>query len=50
MTVTHLVFALVTTAYILTAIQLEERDLMHEHPEYAEYRKRVPMLVPGLPL
>ncbi len=35
--------------YILTAIQLEERDLMHEHPEYADYRKRVPMLVPGLP-
>ena len=49
MTVTHLVFALVTTAYIVTAIQLEERDLMHEHPEYADYRKRVPMLVPGLP-
>jgi protein-S-isoprenylcysteine O-methyltransferase Ste14 len=49
MTVTHLVFAFVTTAYILTAIQLEERDLLHEHPEYAEYRKQVPMLVPGLP-
>jgi protein-S-isoprenylcysteine O-methyltransferase Ste14 len=49
MTVTHLVFALVTTAYIVTAIQLEERDLMQVHPEYAEYRKRVPMLVPGLP-
>src|SRR3954462_10115946 len=32
MTVTHLLFALVTTAYILTAIQLEERDLMREHP------------------
>ncbi len=27
MTVTHLVFALVTTAYILLAIQMEERDL-----------------------
>jgi protein-S-isoprenylcysteine O-methyltransferase Ste14 len=49
MTVTHLVFALVTTAYILTAIQLEERDLIVEHPEYAEYRKQVPMLVPGIP-
>jgi len=22
---------------------------MKEHPEYAEYRKQVPMLVPGLP-
>jgi methanethiol S-methyltransferase len=48
MTVTHLVFALATTAYILVAIQLEERDLMKVHPEYAEYRERVPMLVPGL--
>jgi len=49
MTVTHLVFALMTTGYILVAIQFEERDLMKEHPEYAEYRKQVPMLVPGLP-
>jgi protein-S-isoprenylcysteine O-methyltransferase Ste14 len=49
MTVTHLFFALVTTAYILVAIQLEERDLMKAHPEYAAYRKQVPMLLPGLP-
>jgi methanethiol S-methyltransferase len=48
MTVTHLFFALVTTAYILVAIQLEERDLMKEHPEYAAYRKQVPMLVPRM--
>lgn len=48
MTVTHLVFAAVTTAYILFAIQLEERDLMKVHPEYATYREQVPMLVPGL--
>ena len=46
MTVTHLLFATVTTAYILVAIRLEERDLVDAHPEYADYRKRVPMLVP----
>ena len=49
MTVTHLFFALVTTAYILVAIQFEERDLMAAHPEYAEYRQQVPMIVPGMP-
>jgi protein-S-isoprenylcysteine O-methyltransferase Ste14 len=49
MTVTHLVFALGASAYILIAIQLEERNLIEAHPEYAEYREKVPMLVPGLP-
>lgn len=48
MTVTHLVFALATTAYILIAIQLEERDLETAHPEYRAYRRQVPMLIPFL--
>ncbi len=47
MTVAHLVFAIATTAYILIAIQFEESDLLREHGStYAQYRARVPMLVP----
>ena len=47
MTVGHLLFALGTTAYILIAIQLEERDIMSVHGSaYEEYRKRVAMLLP----
>jgi len=49
MTVAHLFFALLTTAYILIAIRFEERDLVAEHgARYSEYRKQVPMLVPRL--
>ena len=47
MTVAHLVFALMTSAYVLIAIQLEERGLVGEHGEsYRAYRRRVPMLIP----
>jgi protein-S-isoprenylcysteine O-methyltransferase Ste14 len=46
MTATHLLFAVMTAAYILIAIQLEERDLAAAHPEYASYRARVGMLIP----
>lgn len=47
MTLAHLVFAVMTTAYIVIAIQLEERDLVHEHgAAYEAYRRTVPMLLP----
>lgn len=49
MTVGHLVFTLVTTVYILVALQLEERDLIGYFGEkYEAYRRRVPMLIPRL--
>ena len=47
MTVGHLLFAAVCTAYMLVAIPLEERDLIHEFGDaYRDYRARVAMLVP----
>ena len=47
MSVTHLVFAIATTAYILIAIQLEERDLVDAlGDDYRRYRERVPMIIP----
>lgn len=46
MTAAHLLFALMTTAYILIAIRLEERDLTRAFPEYESYRRKVPALIP----
>lgn len=48
MTLAHLFFAFVTTAYIVIAIQFEEADLIAEHGAvYESYRQQVPMLIPG---
>lgn len=50
MTASHLVFALLTTAYILVAIRFEERDLVAAFgADYLAYRRRTPMLVPRMP-
>lgn len=43
----HLLFAVVTTLYIIVALQLEEHDLLsHFGDEYKAYKSRVSMLFP----
>lgn len=47
MTVTHLVFALLLTAYTLVGVTYEEKDLLREFGDtYRSYQKRTPMLIP----
>jgi len=46
MTSGHLLFSFATTLYILIAIHFEERNLIEAHSEYADYRRRIPMLIP----
>lgn len=47
MTVGHLMFAVITTAYILVALQLEEHDLLAAHRgTYEGYRRETSMLIP----
>lgn len=47
MTLAHMLFSIAMAAYILIAIQLEERDLVREHGDSHEaYQRAVPMLIP----
>ncbi|HYI77923.1 MAG TPA: NnrU family protein [Chryseolinea sp.] len=47
MTIAHLFFAIMTTGYMLTAIQFEENDLIkHFGAKYREYKRSAPMLIP----
>jgi protein-S-isoprenylcysteine O-methyltransferase Ste14 len=47
MTVGHLLFAAVTTAYIFVGIWLEQRDLVEQFgDQYRRYRRQVGMLIP----
>jgi protein-S-isoprenylcysteine O-methyltransferase Ste14 len=50
MTVGHLLFSVLTTAYVVIGALLEERDLVELFgDQYRHYRQKVPMLVPFWP-
>jgi len=48
MTVAHLIFALLCTAYIFVGTRLEEKDLENALPEYRQYKQEVPMFMPKI--
>ncbi|MGE5111747.1 MAG: methanethiol S-methyltransferase [Acidobacteriaceae bacterium] len=49
MTGAHLLFAVMTSAYMLMAIRWEEKDLIMLHgAKYEDYRQNVPKLIPSL--
>ncbi|NKB32798.1 MAG: isoprenylcysteine carboxylmethyltransferase family protein [Pseudomonadales bacterium] len=47
MTITHALFAIGATGYTIVGMKLEERDLENAHPEYTQYKRKVPALVPS---
>ena len=47
MTLAHFVLAAGLTAYVFVGMFLEERDLVATHPDYEQYRRKVPALVPS---
>jgi len=50
MSAAHLLFAIGTTAYILLAIQFEEKDLTNAYGEqYTNYKSKVSMIIPMPP-
>jgi protein-S-isoprenylcysteine O-methyltransferase Ste14 len=48
MTVAHLIFAMLCTAYIFVGTRLEEKDLENALPEYRQYKQEVPMFMPKI--
>ena len=49
MTVGHLLFAVLGSAYIVVGVRLEERDLTRVLPDYRAYTATTPRLVPRAP-
>lgn len=47
MTISHLFLSLGLSAYVLIGISLEEHDLIKAYPEYRQYRRKVPALLPS---
>jgi len=51
MTIAHLFFAVMTTGYMLVAIQFEENDLIKTFGQkYQDYKQTAPMLIPFIKL
>ena len=48
MTVAHLLFAILSTGYIVIGALFEEHDLEQALPEYKQYKKLIPMFLPAI--